>query len=167
MESLLFALTFLAALGAGLISGLFFAFSSFVMTALHRLPSATGISAMQSINVAVLNPLFFAAFFGTAVLCILLVLAGLIRWPESDAIYLIVDALLYLAGTILVTMVCNVLDGMEPLADRRRSCCRGILHHGLGSLAELGPLAGHSHAGSFSCAASSVITASSSDTNAS
>jgi uncharacterized membrane protein len=108
MESLLFALTFLAALGAGLISGLFFAFSSFVMTALHRLPSATGISAMQSINVAVLNPLFFAAFFGTAVLCILLVLAGLIRWPESDAIYLIVDALLYLAGTILVTMVCNV-----------------------------------------------------------
>jgi uncharacterized membrane protein len=66
MESLLFALTFLAALGAGLIGGLFFAFSSFVMTALHRLPSATGISAMQSINVAVLNPLFFAAFFGTA-----------------------------------------------------------------------------------------------------
>ena len=154
MESLLFALTFLAALGAGLISGLFFTFSSFVMTALHRLPSATGISAMQSINVAVLNPLFFAAFFGTAVLCILLVLAGLIRWPESDAIYLIVDALLYLAGTILVTMVCS-------------SCRRGILHHGLGSLAELGPLAGHSHAGSFSCAASSVITASSSDTNAS
>ena len=108
MESLLFALTFLAALGAGLISGLFFTFSSFVMTALHRLPSATGISAMQSINVAVLNPLFFAAFFGTAVLCILLVLAGLIRWPESDAIYLITGALLYLAGTILVTMVCNV-----------------------------------------------------------
>ena len=108
MESLLFALTFLAALGAGLISGLFFAFSSFVMTALHRLPSATGISAMQSINVAVLNPLFFAAFFGTAALCFLLALAGLIRWPESNAIYLIVGALLYLAGTILVTMVCNV-----------------------------------------------------------
>jgi uncharacterized membrane protein len=35
-------------------------------------------------------------------------LPGLSRWPESDAIYLITGALLYLAGTILVTMVCNV-----------------------------------------------------------
>jgi uncharacterized membrane protein len=56
MESLLFALTFLAALGAGLIGGLFFAFSSFVMTALHRLPSATGISAMLNNELARVKP---------------------------------------------------------------------------------------------------------------
>ena len=64
MDCLLFALTFLCALGAGLIGGLFFAFSTFVMTALGRLSPASGISAMQSINVAVLNPVFFTAFFG-------------------------------------------------------------------------------------------------------
>jgi hypothetical protein len=52
MDRLLFVLTFLSALGAGLIGGLFFAFSSFVMIALGRLPPASGISAMQSINVA-------------------------------------------------------------------------------------------------------------------
>ena len=63
MESLPFALTFLAALGAGLIGGLFFAFFVF-RDDRPPPPSATGISAMQSINVAVLNPLFFAAALG-------------------------------------------------------------------------------------------------------
>ncbi|MGD9741821.1 MAG: hypothetical protein AB7V53_04220, partial [Dongiaceae bacterium] len=60
METLLPVLTFLSALGAGLIAGLFFAFSSFVMAALARLPADQGVAAMQSINTAVLNPVFFA-----------------------------------------------------------------------------------------------------------
>jgi hypothetical protein len=59
MDCVLFVLTFLAALGSALIGGLFFAFSAFVMRALGRLPPAGGIAAMQSINVAVLNPVFF------------------------------------------------------------------------------------------------------------
>ena len=66
MEPLIFALEFFAALGTGLMAGFFFAFSDTVMGALRRLPQAAGISAMQSINVVVLNPLFFAVFFGTA-----------------------------------------------------------------------------------------------------
>jgi uncharacterized membrane protein len=41
----------IALLGAAMIAGVFFAFSSFVMPALARLPAAGGISAMQSINV--------------------------------------------------------------------------------------------------------------------
>ena len=47
----LFALTLFAALGCGLIAGVFFAFSTFVMKALARLPSGEGMAAMQSINV--------------------------------------------------------------------------------------------------------------------
>jgi uncharacterized membrane protein len=39
-------------LGSGLIAGVFFAFSTFVMKALARLPAAHGIAAMQSINVS-------------------------------------------------------------------------------------------------------------------
>ena len=46
----------IALLGSALIAGIFFAFSSFVMKALARVPSAEGIAAMQSINVVVLNP---------------------------------------------------------------------------------------------------------------
>jgi hypothetical protein len=59
MECLIFLLTFLAALGSGVMAGLFFAFSAFIMTAFSRLPWAGGIAAMQSINATILNPVFF------------------------------------------------------------------------------------------------------------
>jgi uncharacterized membrane protein len=55
VDRLLFALTLFSALGCGLIGGVFFAFPSFVMNALARLPAAQGIAAMQSINVVVIN----------------------------------------------------------------------------------------------------------------
>ena len=45
-------LTIVTALGAGLNAGVFFAFSSFVMTALRRLPATQSISAMNAINKA-------------------------------------------------------------------------------------------------------------------
>jgi uncharacterized membrane protein len=108
IDALLFALTLAAALGCGLIAGVFFAFSAFVMAALARLPAAQGIAAMQSINVVVINPAFLGVFFGTAVLCVVLIVAALIAWGAAGAICLLVGALLYLAGTIGVTMVCNV-----------------------------------------------------------
>jgi uncharacterized membrane protein len=69
IDSLLFPLTLISALGCGLMAGFFFAFSACVMNALARLPAAQGITAMQSINVTVINPLFGLAFFGTAAAC--------------------------------------------------------------------------------------------------
>ena len=104
----LFALTLFSTLGCGLIGGVFFAFSSFVMNALARLPAAQGISAMQSINVVVINPLFMTAFLGTAAACVLLAVSSLLRWRKPGAAYLIAGSLLYLVGVILVTMVFNV-----------------------------------------------------------
>jgi uncharacterized membrane protein len=106
--SLLPVLTFVAALGAGLTAGPLFAFSAFVMDALARLPPEQGIAAMQSINVAVLNPLFGTVFFGTAVLCVVLAVAAFLRWGEAGAIYLVAGSLLYLVGTIGVTIALNV-----------------------------------------------------------
>src|SRR5436190_5913255 len=53
MSALLFYLTLGSTLGCGLIAGVFFAFSSFVMPALAKLPPAQGLAAMQSINVVV------------------------------------------------------------------------------------------------------------------
>jgi uncharacterized membrane protein len=74
------ALTVLSALGSGVVAGIWFTFSTFVMMALGRLVPSQGISAMQSINVAVLNPWFFSAFFGTAVACIVLAIFTLFNW---------------------------------------------------------------------------------------
>ena len=75
IDELRFSVTVIAALGCGLIAGVFFAFSAFVMDALARLTSAQGIAAMQSINVKVVkSPFpFLAVLFGTAAACVLLV----------------------------------------------------------------------------------------------
>jgi uncharacterized membrane protein len=108
IQALLLGLTLVSALGCGLIAGVFFAFSAFVMKSLARLPPAQGIAAMQSINVAVINPLFMSAFLGTALACLILAVSSLFRWHQAGSVYLLVGSLLYLVGTILVTMVFNV-----------------------------------------------------------
>jgi uncharacterized membrane protein len=108
IEHLLFALTLVAALGCGLMAGVFFAFLVFVMNALACLLSAQGIAAMQSINVAAINPLFMAAFLGTAVAGALLAVSSLLRWHSPGASYLLAGSLLYLVGTFLVTVMFNV-----------------------------------------------------------
>ena len=98
----------LAALGCGLIAGVFFAFSSFVMSALARLEPPQGIAAMQSINITVINPLFMEVFMGTALICLFLVASSLLRWRQPSASYILVGSLLYLIGTFGVTVVFNV-----------------------------------------------------------
>jgi uncharacterized membrane protein len=109
MTDLVFsALTFAAALGCGLIAGVFFAFSSFVMAALHRLPPAQGIAAMQSINLVVINPLFLGTFLGTAAACAVAAARSLLAWDRPGAACALGGSLAYLAGTFLVTMVFNV-----------------------------------------------------------
>jgi len=79
------SLMFAAAIGSGLIAGVFFAFSSFVMPALRRLPAAQGVAAMQSINIMVLNPMFLGVFLGTAIGCLLLVVIALLNWHKPGA----------------------------------------------------------------------------------
>src|SRR4028119_494064 len=103
-----FALKLFSALGCGLIAGVFFAFSTFVMSALARLQPTQGIAAMQSINITVINPLFMAAFLGTAAVCIFLAVSSVLRWHQPGAAYLLIGSLLYLIGTVGVTIVCNV-----------------------------------------------------------
>ena len=103
----------LALLGSALIGGVFFAFSSFVMKALARVPSAEGIAAMQSINVVVLNPSFLGAFMGTAALSLLVAGLAVAGWGTPAAPWLLAGAVLYIAGTFLVTAFGNV-----PLNDQ-------------------------------------------------
>jgi uncharacterized membrane protein len=105
---LLFAVKLLTALGCGLMAGLFFAFSVSVMRALAGLPSAAGVAAMQSINIAIINPVFLSAFFGTATACVLIVIVSLLRWHDPAAAYMLAGGSLYLVATFLVTFVFNV-----------------------------------------------------------
>ena len=103
-----FIVTFVSALGSGLIAGFFLAFSIVVMKALAQQPPPQGIAAMQSINIVVLNPMFFTAFFGTAAACLVLTVSTFVKWQRPGSAYLLVGGLLYLIGTILVTILFNV-----------------------------------------------------------
>jgi len=108
LDSLVFPLAFVGALGCGLMAGTFFAFSTFVMKALAKLPAERGIAAMQSINVVVLNPLFLGVFVGTTVLCLVLGAAALLRWTQPAAAWLLTGSVLYLVGNLIVTRACNI-----------------------------------------------------------
>ena len=96
------------ALGCALMAGLFFVFSVAVMKALGALPPAHGIAAMQSINVVIINRWFLTVFFGTSVACIIVIVAALLRWSAAGSGFAAAGGLLYLIGTLLVTMVFNV-----------------------------------------------------------
>ncbi|HET6687851.1 MAG TPA: anthrone oxygenase family protein, partial [Rubrobacter sp.] len=105
MSGILYAATLATALGCGLVAGVFFAFSSFVMAALRRLKPEEGIAAMQSINIVVVTPVFMTALFGTAVASLAL---AVISWGERYAALVLAGGVLYLLGTVGVTMACNV-----------------------------------------------------------
>jgi uncharacterized membrane protein len=92
----------------GVMAGIFFTFSVFVMKALSLLPAHEGMAAMQSINEAILNPIFFLVFIGTPVMCMLAVVFALSHWGASGSLPLLIGAVMYLLGCLLVTAVCNV-----------------------------------------------------------
>jgi uncharacterized membrane protein len=108
MDNFLFALTLVSALGSGLIAGVFFAFSAFVMKGLARLPAAQGIAAMQSINIAAISPLFMTALVGTATVCAVLAVFVLATWDRAGSAWLLAGSLLFIGGAIAVTRVFNI-----------------------------------------------------------
>jgi uncharacterized membrane protein len=107
------------AMAAALIGGLFYAYSCSVNPGLGRLGDKEYIVAMQSINIAIINPLFLLSFIGT------FFLLPLCTWmqyssPPTDRFYLLLAAtLLYGIGVFGVTFMGNVplnnaLASMNP-----------------------------------------------------
>ncbi len=133
MDGFLFVLTLLAALGCGMMAGVFFAFSAFVMKALARLPAEQGIAAMQSINILAVTPVFMAALFGTAAACLGLVGWATISWGEGPAAPVLAGCAFYLVGTVGVTIARNVplnerLAKLHPRGRRSGGLLGGVRH---------------------------------------
>src|SRR5918992_1573611 len=103
MDGLLFGLTLATAVASGLVGGVFFAFSNFVMKALGRLRPSEGAAAMQAINVTVINPLFMTALFGTGLTSLVLLVWGLAELDEPFAGWLIAAGGVYVGGGGVLT----------------------------------------------------------------
>jgi len=108
IENLRYPLTLAAAVSCGVIAGILFAFSNFIMAALERISPSAGMAAMQSINVTVLNPVFFLFFLGAAVLSVVLGIYGVAHWQQSGSVWLVAGAVLYVLGSFVVTAAANV-----------------------------------------------------------
>jgi uncharacterized membrane protein len=109
-----------SALGCGLMAGVYFAFSTFIMTALAGIPEPHGIAAMQSINRVILRSLFMPLFLGTTLVSAGLgVFAVLTLWPSPAATTLLAAGVIYVFGMFVCTMMFNVplnnaLDAAKP-----------------------------------------------------
>ena len=108
MDQLLHFAILAAALGSGLISGVFFAFSTFIMRALARLEPAEGIAAMQAINITVITPWFIGIFVGLGPLCLTLGGWALLNWGDPRSAFVFAGCVLYLVGTLLETIVFHI-----------------------------------------------------------
>jgi uncharacterized membrane protein len=103
------ALHLVAALATALMAGFFWSFSVVVMDGLRLLPPLEAMHAMRSINAAVRNALFALGFFGTPILC-LLVMLGLVL-PAGRGVGGLVAALgaaLYIVLVFVVTFARNI-----------------------------------------------------------
>ncbi|WP_420150411.1 DUF1772 domain-containing protein [Spirosoma sp.] len=97
-----------AALTTALVAGLFYAYSCSVNPGLGRLSDPEYVTAMQSINRAILNPLFFISFMGAP---ILLPISTWLTYGQSTPyrFWLLFGAtVIYLIGVFGVTVLGNV-----------------------------------------------------------
>ena len=106
-------LTAATVVGSGLLAGVFFAFSAFVMSGLRRMPEASGAAAMRSINVTAQRPPLMIALFGVSALCVVMIVQAVVTWSRPGAGWLLAGAVLTLVGAVGVTAAVNV-----PLNDR-------------------------------------------------
>ncbi|ENN86400.1 hypothetical protein RHSP_19508 [Rhizobium freirei PRF 81] len=98
----------IAALSSGLLAGVYFAFSTFVMQSLARLPVDQGIAAMQSINVTIVRSPFIIVFMLAAILSVFVAAMAIIYWRGSVSVMMLAGAALYLVASFLSTIVFNV-----------------------------------------------------------
>jgi uncharacterized membrane protein len=99
---------FLACIVTGLMSGLFFSYSTSVSPGLKNISDAASLASMQSINRAILNPIFFVVFFGAL---ILLPLNGYLQYERPVTVrsgLFLAAAIIYITGAFGVTILGNI-----------------------------------------------------------
>jgi uncharacterized membrane protein len=97
-----------AAIGSGLIAGIYFAFSAFIMRAFDSLDTSEAVTAMNSINEIILRSLFMPLFFGSTLVSLALVVLALFNWNETGAGVMLIAGAIYFFGMFVCTLVFNV-----------------------------------------------------------
>ncbi|WP_175748093.1 DUF1772 domain-containing protein [Burkholderia pyrrocinia] len=102
------ALLWGSAIGCGLMAGVYFAFSTFVMTSLGRIAPQAGAAAMNAINVDIVRSPFMPLFLGTTLMALALAVLALFDRDRPGAMTALAGGVLYVFGMFAVTMAVNV-----------------------------------------------------------
>jgi uncharacterized membrane protein len=92
----------------GVMAGIYFTFSVFLIKAMNELPELQAAQAMNKINDVIVNTLFLPIFFGSTLWYAGLVIWALSDWQEQSSILQIIAALVYIGGMFVVTAFGNV-----------------------------------------------------------
>ena len=107
-SSIITALLWTAALSSGLIAGVYFAFSGFIMQAFRKIDTTQFIAAMNAINETILRSLFMPLFFGSSLISVLLIIVALVNWDEAGSGLTLIAGAIYFIGMFVCTALFNV-----------------------------------------------------------
>ena len=108
MQEVITATLWFAAISVGLMAGVYFAFSAFIMQALDAAGRPAGMAAMQSINRIIVRSLFLPLLFASSLACLLLAVFGVMIWGSAGAWQMVIGGVIYLVGMLAVTAFANV-----------------------------------------------------------
>lgn len=107
-SSIITVLLWAAALSSGLIAGVYFSFSTFIMQAFIKIETTQSIAAMNSINKIILHSLFMPLFFGSSIISVALIIFSFIHWGEVGSELTFIAGIVYFIGMFLCTVIFNV-----------------------------------------------------------
>ena len=102
------ALFWTAALSSGLIAGIYFAFSVFIMQAFGRIETSQSVAAMNAINKTIQHSLFMPLFFGSTIISVILIIVALLHWGKEGSGLTLIAGAVYFVGMFVCTVVFNV-----------------------------------------------------------
>jgi len=125
-------LLWFSAVSAGIMAGVYFTFSVFVMRSLAELGDEAGARAMQSINRIILRSAFLPLFFLSTAASAALVILALLGLVGSGATAVTAGAATYILGMFIVTAAGNVplnnrLDAANPASQEGQAMWREYL----------------------------------------
>jgi uncharacterized membrane protein len=119
MDIAITLLLWFAALSAGLMAGIYYAFSGFGMRALAELERPGGMLAMRAVNRVILRSAFLPLFLASSAVCAVLAVYGVVQTAEPGGLAMAAGGALYVVGMPVVTMLANVplnnaLEAADP-----------------------------------------------------
>lgn len=101
------ALLWTSAIGCGLMAGVYFAFSAFIMTSLGRIAPAAGMAAMNATIVDIVKSPFIPVFMLTTLTAASLAVLGVMRWGQPGSALMVMGGVIYVLGMFVVTTAVN------------------------------------------------------------